>query len=76
MYTSVKLALFEDCPKHWQNMLLHLYYNEKIELVRGSMPDQYINQELEKFDAKFNNKTNHIEFETEQGYIHYLLMWS
>lgn len=61
-----------DCPKSWQNFILHLQLNP-CEAV--SM--QVIQQELSKFDAKYCViPDHHVEFDSEKQFTWFVLQWS
>ena len=65
-----------DCPKSWQNMILAL---QKDLNTSFNVPDDAINAELEKFNAKmedYDDDSGDIFFETEEDFLAYVIRWA
>lgn len=83
MYKQIDITELSNRPAAWKNMIIELTKKNKISFDKP-VPFDIIDEELKKFDAKYTvesagaipvNRKYFLEFNTEQGYIHYLLVW-
>lgn len=73
MYKVIKLKYEMKHDKCWNNFCDELYakVDEKLLTI------EQINEELKRFDARYTNNSDcSVIFETEQGYMLYLLIYN
>lgn len=83
MYKQITLRGFVDSPSAWQNLVRMLYDENKHFDVMLGVPPELINEALREFDAHYVidkiddplNRRYYLTFDTEQGYMMFLLKW-